>query len=165
MKKASALAAVFLLTAMSVAAEKDPTINYFPSGCMKAGEMPVMVMNVTGNGELRGYFRRVNTADWCSVIGENRGALSTVTLPKFDEGQEIEYFFLLLDGRRVMARSPRIYRAKAEDSCETPIARRPLLLTMDCTTNGVGSMPAAMGAGFALSEKTEDPISRDTPAN
>ena len=163
MKKTSAIAVALLLAAISVAAEKDPTINYYPSNCLKAGEMPVMMMNVTGKGELRGYFRRVNTTDWCSVIGDNRGALSAVTFPKFDDGHEIEYFFLLLDGRRVSARSPRIYRAKANGSCETPIARRQLLLTMDCATNGVGTMPAAMGAGFALNDIKEENVSRDRP--
>src|ERR1044071_5826523 len=106
-------AAAILLMAGAFAQNPEPeqraTIDYTPVTCLKAGELPLMQMNVEGKGELRGYFRRLNTTDWCSVEGTNDGPLSRVVLPKFDQGEDIEYFFVLIQGRRVVARSPHIY--------------------------------------------------------
>lgn len=148
--------AIALLLIAAVAANAQPgRIDHTPLLCLRGGEMPVLQVQVEDKGTLRGYFRRTNTTDWCSVEGTNLGKMSSVTLPKFDVNDEIEYFFVVLDGKRIIAKSPQIYRVKATDSCETPWARHTLMLIMDCTENGPGSIPASMGAGFAL--KTNNP--------
>jgi hypothetical protein len=125
-------------------------IDYQPVSCIRSDEVPLLQMNVKAEGDLRAYFRRTSTTDWCSVEGINQGPLSSVRLPKFEEGDEIEYFFLLLDGKRVVSRSPQIYRARATRRCETLIARNMVLIPMSCETNGNNSMPASMGAGYAV---------------
>lgn len=157
MKKAIILSAALFAFAFTATAQDEGTIGYSPVSCVRAGEMPVLQVNLTQPGVLRAFFRRVNTTDWCSVEGKNEGPLSSVTLPKFEANDEIEYYFLLIDGKRVMAKSPQIYRVKVANNCETPFARHILMLTMDCSTKGPGSMPASMGAGVALQSKIEPP--------
>ena len=150
------LVVALVLTAAAVAAQAQPgRIEHTPLLCLRGGEMPVLQVQVEDKGVLRGYFRRTNTTDWCSVEGTNLGKMSSITLPKFDINDEIEYFFVVLDGKRIIAKSPQIYRVKATESCETPWARHTLMLIMDCTDNGPGSIPSSMGAGFAL--KTTSP--------
>ena len=150
------LAAALLLTITAVAANAQPgRIDHTPLLCLRGGEMPVLQVQVEDKGTLRAYFRRTNTTDWCSVEGTNIGKMSSITLPKFDINDEIEYFFVVLDGKRIIAKSPQIYRVKATESCETPWARHTLMLIMDCTDNGPASIPSSMGAGFAL--KTTSP--------
>jgi hypothetical protein len=146
-----ALAAALLLSAATVSVYAQPgRIDHTPINCLRGGEMPVLQVQVDDKGVLRAYFRRTNTTDWCSVEGTNIGKMSSITLPKFDTNDEIEYFFVVLDGKRIIAKSPQIYRVKATDTCETPWARHTLMLIMDCTENGPGSIPSSMGAGFAL---------------
>jgi len=150
------LAAALLLTITAVAANAQPgRIDHTPLLCLRGGEMPVLQVQVEDKGTLRAYFRRTNTTDWCSVEGTNLGKMSSITLPKFDLNDEIEYFFVVLDGKWIISKSPQIYRVKVTDSCETPWARHTLMLIMDCTDNGPGSIPSSMGAGFAL--KTDSP--------
>jgi hypothetical protein len=143
------LAAAF--TAGAQTAKKN-VIEYSPITCIKEGELALMQMNIASEGELRAYFRRINTTDWCSVEGTNEGPLSRVVLPKFEEGEEIEYFFVVLDGRRVVARSPRIYRARVSRECEAPFARHVVRLDMACGQDAQG-IPAMYGAGYALGEE------------
>src|SRR4051794_32147434 len=111
-RTALVLAIAMLLPPVSLFAQGN-VIDHTATGCIRAGEAPLMQVNADSKGELRGYFRRVNTTDWCSVIGENLGPLSHVVLPKFNSGDEIEYFFVVLNGKNVVAKSPRVYRAKA----------------------------------------------------
>lgn len=145
------LTVAILFTVAAVAANAQPgRIDHTPLTCLRGGEMPVLQASVDDKGTLRAYFRRTNTTDWCSVEGTNLGKMSSVTLPKFDANDEIEYFFVVLDGKRIIAKSPQIYRVKATDTCETPWARHTLMLIMDCNENGPGSIPSSMGAGFAL---------------
>jgi len=158
------LAIALLLTAAAVAANAQPgRIDHTALLCLRGGEMPVLQVQVEDKGTLRAYFRRTNTTDWCSVEGTNLGKMSSVTLPKFDVNDEIEYFFVVLDGKRIIAKSPQIYRVKATDSCETPWARHTLMLIMDCTENGPGSIPSSMGAGFALKTSTPNVPSPSNP--
>ncbi|HWS73072.1 MAG TPA: hypothetical protein VN605_13220 [Thermoanaerobaculia bacterium] len=157
MKKAFILATAVFSFALVASAQDEGTIGYSPVTCIRASEMPVLQVNLSQPGTLRAFFRRVNTTDWCSVEGKNEGPLSSVTLPKFEANDEIEYYFLLVNGKRVMAKSPQIYRVKVGNSCETPFARHILMLTMDCSTNGPGSMPASMGAGVALQSNVVPP--------
>jgi hypothetical protein len=151
-----------LLAATALSAQPG-RIDHTPVLCLRGGEMPVLQVQVEDKGTLRAYFRRTNTTDWCSVEGTNIGKMSSVTLPKFDANDEIEYFFVVLDGKRIIAKSPQIYRVKATNTCETPWARHTLMLIMDCTDNGAGSIPSSLGAGFALITNTPKPVSRFSP--
>jgi hypothetical protein len=159
--KRSAILAVVLLAFAAVAPAAPPNnmLDYTPITCVKAGEMPVLQLNVYEKGELRAFFRKVNTTDWCSVEGDNRGPLSRIVLPKFEAGDEIEYFIVLLDGKRVIGKSPQIYRVAVSDKCESPWARHIIMISMDCTNEGMGSIPSSMGAGFSLKSQvvTDEP--------
>jgi hypothetical protein len=145
-------AAAALLLATNGSAAPRVTMQFNPVSCIKAGELPLMQLTVEGKGELRSYFRRINSTDWCSVEGLNDGPLSRVVLPKFDNGDEIEYFFVLLQGRRVVARSPRIYRSRVSDECQMPFARHVVNLSLSCGEE-VQAIPSAMGAGYAVDDE------------
>lgn len=156
MKRAILIAAV-ALAALGMNAETKSMIDYKPVSCIRGGELPVLQMQVEGQGELRAYFRRINTTDWCSVEGVNDGPLSRIVLPKFDSGDEIEYFIVLIDGRRVIARSPRIYRAKVTGECETAWARHIIKIALSCGEDELG-IPQSFGAGYSVSQKLVDEI-------
>ena len=133
MKRTALILAVSMLFPTAAIFAQGNTIDYTPEGCIRAGQSPLLQMNVDPKGELRAYFRRVNTTDWCSVVGKNLGPISQVVLPKFETGDEIEYFFVVLNGNRVIAKSPRVYRAKVTDGCESKIARHMLDVQIDCS--------------------------------
>lgn len=152
--RALAVAFVSLLAIPAFAAEKF-SIEYTPGTCIKGGELPLMQLRVEGKGEVRSYFRRINTTDWCSVEGVNDGPLSHVVLPKFENGDEIEFFFVLLDGRRVVARSPRIFRLRVNAECEAAFARHVMKLALSCGDDA-GGIPSALGAGYAVDEELID---------
>jgi hypothetical protein len=163
--RALTLVAVSLfLAAGAFAAPKGTSMDFTPVTCIKGGEMPLMQLNVNGEGELRSYFRRLNTTDWCSVIGTNDGPLSRVVLPKFDAGDEIEYFFVLIHGREVVARSPRIYRASVNAECAVPFARHVMSLSLNCGDEAQ-ALPRAIAAGYAMTETLVVPVSPDSPTN
>ena len=149
--RALTVAAVLLLATVHGDAQ-NVSMNYTPVSCIKAGELPLMQLNIEGKGEVRSYFRRINSTDWCSVEGTNDGPLSNVVLPKFENGDEIEYFFVLLQGRRVVTRSPRIYRARVSDDCQLPFARHVIRLSMSCGVEDQ-AIPGALGAGYAVDEQ------------
>lgn len=154
---------ILLLAAGAAFAQPGDVIDYNPVGCMKGGESAVLQMNVAGDGELRAYFRHVNSTEWCSVDGSNTGKLSTITMPKFEMGDEIEYFFVLLQGKKVVAKSPEIYRAKNTDGCESATARHLSSFTIDCgvNTNSIGNATSA-GAAI-LGEKPPVSSSPNSP--
>jgi hypothetical protein len=166
------VAAAVLITTGTFGAEvknaKKASMQFSPISCIRGGELPLLQVNIDGEGELRGYFRRTNSTDWCSVEGENAGPLSRVVLPKFDAGDEIEYFFVLIDGRRVVARSPHIYRANVNAECNAAFARHIQMLSLSCGQDAQG-IPSAMGAGYAVSDSLVegDPTygSPDRPVN
>jgi hypothetical protein len=164
MKTLAAAVIASALLALPVSAQKTG-IEHLPLTCVRAGELPLLQVKVEGEGELRGYFRRINTSDWCSVEGDNLGPLSRVVLPKFESGDEIEYFFVLIDGVRVVARSPRIYRVRVNSECETPFARHMIRLSMECGDDPNG-IPSSMGAGYFVGSVIDgDPpyVSPDRP--
>jgi hypothetical protein len=138
--------------ALTAGAEVKNGINHSPLGCIRGGELPLLQVQTTGKGELRGYFRRINTTDWCSVEGENDGPMSRVVLPKFENGDEIEYFFVLIDGVRVVDRSPRIYRTRVTAECESASARHIIRLTMNCGEDAQ-AIPSSLGAGYLLGDE------------
>lgn len=155
MKPLAAAVALALVLASTGGAAPRPALEFAPVSCIRAGELPLLQVRVTGKGELRGYFRRMNTTDWCSVEGVNEGAMSRVVLPKFEPGDEIEYFFVLLEGRRVVARSQRIYRSVVNNECENPFARHVLRLALNCSDDPAG-IPSALGAGYSIEEEWVD---------
>jgi hypothetical protein len=163
MKTRMLLIALALLAAVSAVAQpRKAVLNFTPVSCIKSGELGLLQMDVSAKGELRAYFRRVNTTDWCSVEGTNEGPLSRVVLPKFEPGDEIEYFFVLLDGRRVVARSPRMYRSSVNATCEAPFARHVMKLSMNCGQEE-NAIPSSMGAGYSMSVRTDCVASPDSP--
>ena len=130
-------------------AQTRSSLQYKPGACIKAGELALLQLSVEGKGELRSYFRRSNSTDWCSVDGVNDGPISRVVLPKFEAGDEIEYFFVLLEGRRVVARSPQIYRSRVSVECEVPFARHVTRLSLACGEEQQ-SLPSAMMAAYSI---------------
>lgn len=149
--KTRALAAALLAFAFTATAEVKNGLDHTPAVCIKGGELPLLQVQANGEGELRGYFRRINTTDWCSVEGTNDGPLSRVVLPKFESGDEIEYFFVLIDGVRVVSRSPRIYRVRVTSNCELASARHIIRLTMNCGDDAQ-AIPSSLGAGYLLDD-------------
>jgi hypothetical protein len=154
---------ILLLAAGAAFAQPGDILDYKPVGCLKGGDPTVLQLDVKRGGELRAYFRHVNSTEWCSVDGANDGKLSTITMPKFEVGDEIEYFFVLLDGKKVVAKSPEIYRAKNTDGCESPTARHLSSFTVDCgvNTNSIGNATSA-GAAI-LGAKAPAPASPERP--
>jgi hypothetical protein len=165
MKNRALAAVLFALSTLSMSAEVKNGIEYMPVACLRAGELPLLQVKTHSEGELRGYFRRINTTDWCSVEGTNEGPLSRVVLPKFEAGDEIEFFFVLIDEGRVIGRSPKIYQTRITANCESPSARHLIRLTMSCGEDAQG-IPAAVSAGYLVGEiiKGDPPMtSPDTP--
>lgn len=152
MKSRLFAAVAFTCAALIASAEVKNGIEHMPLSCIRGGELPLLQVKTTGEGELRGYFRRINTTDWCSVEGTNEGPLSRVVLPKFENGDEIEYFFVLIDGVRVVGRSPRIYRTRVTAECQSPSARHLIRLTMNCGDDAQ-AIPSSLGAGYLLGDK------------
>ena len=162
---AVAFAALLALPLIAQTMAQKSGIEHTPVSCVRAGELPLLQVKVDAKGELRGYFRRINTTDWCSVEGDNDGPLSRVVLPKFETGDEVEYFFVLIDGVRVVARSPRIYRVRVTADCETAWARHMIRLSMSCGDDAAG-IPSSMGAGYFMGDIVDgDPpyVSPDRP--
>lgn len=162
MKRTASSIGLVLLLALSSGAAERASLEFRPLACIRGGELPLLQVAVKGEGELRAYFRRLNTTDWCSVEGVNEGPLSRVVLPKFEPGDEIEYFFVLLDGRRVVTRSARIYRSSVNVECETPYARHVNRLSLICNDDP-GGIPRSMEAGYSVLSP-DDPID-PSPAN
>ncbi|HEX7191281.1 MAG TPA: hypothetical protein VF381_06885 [Thermoanaerobaculia bacterium] len=148
-RTATLLAALSLVVAGAAFAQPGDVLDYTPVECMPGGQSAMLQLNVTQKGELRAYFRHVNSTEWCSVVGNNAGRLSTVVMPKFQVGDEIEYFFVLLDGKRVIAKSPEIYRVKNTSGCDAYIARHSTTFSIDCGQS-IAGMPASNAAAHAL---------------
>ncbi len=138
--------------ALTTGAEVKNGIEHTPQACIRGGELALLQVKTTGNGELRGYFRRINTTDWCSVEGTNDGPLSRVVLPRFENGDEIEYFFVLIDGARIVGRSPRIYRTRVNAECQTAFARHIVRLSMNCGDDAQ-AIPSSLGAGYLMGDE------------
>jgi len=149
MTKRALLVVLLLTVAFTATPQQRNGIDFTPLACVRGGELALMQLKVVGPGELRAYFRRINTTDWCSVEGTNEGPLSRVVLPKFDAGDEIEYFFVLLEGNKVMAKSPMIYRSKVTADCESPWARHVLKISMSCGEE-TNAIPMAISAGLSV---------------
>ncbi len=157
------LFAAALLACIPAFAQQQGTIEYKPETCIVGDEMPVFRVVTHDQGILRAFFRRVNTTDWCSVDGENRNAYSNITLPKFLAGDEIEYYFIVLKGDEVVAKSPRIYRTKAMEHCDAPYARHALILTLECLPPSQNPMASSLAAAYSTRITEPTPASPETP--
>src|SRR5205814_10667211 len=111
--------------------QQQGTIEHTPEACILGGELPMMMVSTVDDGLLRAYFRRTGTVDWCSVDGKNLGKASNVILPRFDIGTDIEYYFVVLKGRQVIAKSAEIDLTKAPGECESAVARHAINRTME----------------------------------
>jgi hypothetical protein len=168
MRLRSLAAAAVLLAASTAAVAQHPNnshlIDYKPVSCIRAGELPLLQMGVSTEGELRAYFRRINTTDWCSVMGTNEGPLSRVVLPKFDNGDEIEYFLVVIQGRRVVSRSQRIYRAVVSSECGAMFARHILKLDLSCEEEqGQRGFRSMVAEAIEAGESVPDDFIVDVP--
>jgi len=163
--KKTLIAAALLLAAGSVFAQQQGTIDFKEETCFPGGEMPLIKVVTHDEGTLRAYFRKVGTADWCSVDGMNEHGLSNIILPKFEMGEEIEYYFIVLQGDRVMAKSPKLYRSKAIDHCESPVARHTMLLTLQCLPPVQNPMASSLAAGYAAKSNTPHNVSPEQPTS
>ena len=148
MKTRILVSVVSLLCATGAFAQQQGTIEHTPEACVLGGELPMMMVVTADDGLLRAYFRRLGTIDWCSVDGINLGKASNVILPRFDVGTDIEYYFVVLRGKQVVAKSPQIYRTKALLHCDSPFARHAINLVMECLPPGQNPIATAMNAGF-----------------
>jgi hypothetical protein len=154
---------VFASLSLSASAQMSRGIEHTATGCVRAGELPLLQVSTAEKGELRAYFRRVNATDWCSIEGTNEGKLSRVILPKFESGDEIEYFLVIVRGTAVVARSPRIYRVRVSAACEAPSARHLVRFEPRCDDNDQ-ALPAAVAGGYAVGPVVEPrSISPDSP--
>ena len=142
------ICAALLLVAATASPQQQGTIEHTPEACILGGELPMMMVSTVDDGLLRAYFRRTGTVDWCSVDGKNLGKASNVILPRFDVGTDIEYYFVVLKGRQVVAKSPQIYRTKAMDKCDSPFARHSINLVMECLPPGQNPIASALNSGF-----------------
>ena len=161
----TALITVLLAATMALGQEQNP-IEYKPVDCVLPEELSVLQLNVTIPGEIRAYFRFVNTTEWCWVRGSNFKEASTVVLPKFHSGQEIEYFFVVLEGKRVIAKSPVLYRVKTADRCDTLIARHSTDFVVDCSHEVSGSANSFLAGNSIHTTPNHPPsVSPDRPNN
>lgn len=147
MKVRILLILAFAMSAVAALAVQPGSIDHNPPGCLAEGEMAIMTAETADEGLLRVYFRRQGSTDWCFVDGRNLGKVSQVTMPKFDNNEEIEYYFVVLDGKRVVAKSPKIYQARSEHHCEAPFARHAIIVTLECLPPGTN--PISMSSAYA----------------
>jgi hypothetical protein len=146
--KKTAIFLTLALAALPLFAQPG-TVDHKPNACLTGDEMTVLSAVTEDKGLLRAYFRHTGTTDWCSVDGTNNGAASNVVMPKFATGDEIEYYFVVLDGKKIVAKSPEIYRLKATPRCEAPTARHLTMIAMECLPPGQNPAASSMSAGYA----------------
>jgi len=157
--KAIFVAVILAAAAVTASAQLQPQIDFTPVSCFRSGEMPVLTVGVDRPGTLRAFFRHVGTTDWCSVDGENRGKVSSILLPEFKNGDDLEYYFVLLQGKQVVAKSPQLYRSAVSNGCDTAFSRHPLQVVMECLPHN--PVAQAVGAGLAMKSTTDNTRPRE----
>jgi hypothetical protein len=154
------LAALLLTASMPLLAQ--PKIEHTAPSCLRSGRVYVFNVVTPSEGELRLFYRRTNST-WCSVVGSNHRANSYVAAPRLNDGDELEYFFVLLNKSQVIARSPEIYHVKVNERCETTPLRVLETPPLDCSEQA-NLFGAANSAAYALIPAgTPEPASHDTP--
>ena len=154
-------ALILAAAAVSAPAQLQPQIDFTPVSCFQAGEMPILIVGVDRPGTLRAFFRHVGTTDWCSVDGENRGKVSSILLPAFSNGDDLEYYFVLLQGKQVVAKSPRLYRSAVNNGCDTAFSRHPLQVVMECLPRGQNPVAQSIGAGLTMNATPDNTRPRE----
>jgi hypothetical protein len=157
-----AIAVALLLSSGSAVYAQSARIDHTPLPCLRGGRVYALAASTPAAGELRLFYRKSNTT-WCSVVGTNRRDTSFVPLPKLADGDELEYFFVLVEKNRVIARSPEIYHVRVSDRCDSLPLRNMETPPSECTeqTNMIG---AANAAAYALPVTGEpQPGSPDQP--
>src|SRR5207253_3150882 len=94
---------------------------------------------------------------------KNLGKASNVVLPRFDVGTDIEYYFVVLKGKQVVAKSAQIYRTKATSKCDSPFARHSINLVMECLPPAQNPIASAMNAGYHTQSTSVDNTPRQSP--
>lgn len=164
--KVRSLFALAIALGATAAFAQPGTIEHRPSDCLVGGEMAIMNVQTEDQGLLRAYFRRTGSTDWCSVDGKNLGPASQVTFPKFDLNEGIEYYFVVIDGKKVVAKSPKIYSTRSLAQCDAPFARHAIMLTLECLPPGTNPIANSMAAAYGMKDPSKPcvPIqSGDTP--
>ena len=160
------LAALLFLAALPLAAQQQTTVEFNPVSCWRADEMAVLRVGTTTDGTLRAFYRRAESTDWCWVDGNNAGQNSSITMPKFEQDAEIEYYFTTIVRSQITARSSHIYRAKVTSRCDTLFTRKVPYLVFGCSSASSGS-PSAVGAAYSAKSISAPPScpesSPDTP--
>jgi len=146
--------AILLCSAATLSAQQQGNIIHTPDGCVLGSELPMMMVSTADDGLLRAYFRRLGTIDWCSVDGRNLGKASNVIFPRFSIGTDLEYYFVVLKGKQVVAKSPVIYRTRALIRCDAPFARHAVNLVMECLPPGQNPIATALNSGFQTQDTT-----------
>lgn len=157
-----AFAVALLLVSGSTVYAQSSRIDHAPLPCLRGGRAYALSVATPAAGELRLFFRKSNST-WCSVVGTNRRDTSFVALPTLKDGDELEYFFVLVEKNRVIARSPEMYRVRVSDRCDSMPLRSIDTPPSECSeqTNILG---AANAAAYALPVTGEpQPGSPDQP--
>jgi hypothetical protein len=157
------ISAVLLLVAATATPQQQGTIDFNQPSCFISNELPILSVSTVDSGLLRAYFRRTGATDWCSVDGQNLGKASSVVLPRFENGAEIEYYFVVLKGRQVIAKSATIYKSRATEKCDTPFARHSINLVMECLPASQNPIASALNAGYHAASTTEDKTRKQSP--
>jgi hypothetical protein len=150
-KRRIAAIAVLLLAALPLAGQMPPTIDYAPVSCVRSREFTVLFAATDAKGEVRLYFRPVGAEEWCYVEGVRLPASNRfrAILPKFEHDTELEHYFITVDEGEVTARTPRLYRVRAQDRCDAVIGRGVDFLLNSCES-GPGELGSAVAAGYAI---------------
>jgi hypothetical protein len=156
---------VLLLAALPLTGQQQPAIDYAPVSCIRSREFTVLFASTDAKGDARLYFRPVGATEWCYVEGVRLPASNRfrAILPKFEHDTEIEHFFITVDNGEVTARTPRLYRVRAQDRCDAVIGRGVDFLLNSCES-GPGELGSAVAAGYAI-QSNVDPqeVSPSTP--
>lgn len=155
-KTRAALSVALLLLATVTNAQQQGVVEHSAPSCFVTGSMPLLSCSTTSAGTLRSYFRKVGNTDWCSVDGNNRGRRSDITLPRFEANDQLDYYFVVLNDKQVLAKSPQIYRVKFTSRCDSDFTRHAILPTMECLPPGANPLASALAAGYASASSIGD---------
>jgi hypothetical protein len=135
---------------------QQAVIGYSPVSCLPAGQFALVSATIETPGTPRMYFRVAGTEDWCFVDGTRVLDIARFILPKFQAGTQLEYYFVVLDGNKVTAKSPQIYRVAVTERCDTPASRHMDIVQADCEQGGV-ALGSSMGAAYMIEAPSQPP--------
>ena len=120
-------------------------------------DIDVRTVQAAGGATVR---RLVDQAEWRSTCGMRRDLLAGIEgapvrfhylrimdSRKHRHRHSIEYYFVVIEGKRIVAKSPKIYNARNDSHCDAPFARHAIMLTLECLPPGTN--PTSMSAGYA----------------